>query len=240
MPTVNLFSEDFFVEFEYIICMKLPAIIVNFKIYEQATGDEAVKLAKIHEKVALETGANIAIAVNALDLAKVCESVKIPVFAQHLDPVKYGSGTGKILPDLVADVGAYGTLLNHAEFPLEHEVLRESIKRAKEAGLYVVCCAADEKEAVKIMEYGPDLVAVEPPELIGGDVSVSKADPGIIERTVKLVGENKVLVGAGVKTGEDVKIAISLGASGVLLASGVTKAPDPYSVLMDLVAGLKS
>ncbi len=85
----------------------------------------------------------------------------------------------------------------------------------------------------------PDLIAVEPPELIGGDISVSKAQPEIIEKSVRLVGENKLLVGAGVKNGHDVRIAMSLGASGVLLASGVTRAVDPESVLLDLISGLR-
>ncbi len=48
----------------------------------------------------------------------------------------------------------------------------------------------------------------------------------------------RVLCGAGVKTGKDVAAALSLGAEGVLLASGVVKAKDPYSVLRDLVSGL--
>jgi len=218
--------------------MNLPVIIVNFKIYEQATGEAAVELAKIHEKVAKETGSSIGIAVSPLDLQKVCESVDIPVFAQHIDPVKYGSGTGKILPEQVKEFGAYGTLLNHAEYQIDSEVLKASIERAKEVGLYTVVCANTPEAGAKIAEFGPDLIAVEPPELIGGDVSVSKAEPKIIEDTVKLCGEDKVLVGAGVKNGEDVKIALALGAKGVLLASGVTKAEDPYSILMDLVGGL--
>lgn len=218
--------------------MDLPTIIVNFKIYEQATGDSALELAKIHEKVAQETGASIGIAVSALDLAKVCENVSIPVFAQHVDPVKYGSGTGKILPEQVKEMGAYGTLLNHAEFQLGDDVLKESLERAKEVGLYTVVCANTPEAGEKIATFGPDLIAVEPPELIGGDISVSKAEPKIIEDTVALCGEDKVLVGAGVKNGEDVKIALALGAKGVLLASGVTKADDPYEVLMNLVSGL--
>ena len=41
--------------------------------------------------------------------------------------------------------------------------------------------------------------------------------------------------GAGVKNGADVAKAIELGAEGVLLASGVTKANDPAAVLADLV-----
>ncbi len=228
--------------------MNLPIIIVNFKLYEQAAGNadpealvrvsSAVELAKVHERVVKETGANIAIAVNAVDLAQVCNSVEIPVFAQHIDPISYGSYTGHVLPEAVRDVGAIGTLLNHAECQLDDEILRLSIDRAKDVGLYVVACANDVEAAERIVGYGPDLVAVEPPELIGGDVSVSKAEPEVIEKSVEKLGKRKVLVGAGVKNGEDVRIALKLGASGVLLASGVTMAENPYEVLMDLVSGL--
>ena len=232
--------------------MNLPTIIVNFKLYEQATGDSAVELAKIHEKVAKETGASIAVAVNALDLERVVKSVSIPVFAQHVDAVGYGSNTGHVLPDLVKGIGAYGTLLNHAECQLEDMALMKGIESAKAAGLFTVVCANTPEKGAEIAGWGDDgvsvggdpvvikadLIAVEPPELIGGDVSVSKAEPEVIEKSVSMIGEGKVLVGAGVKNSDDVKIALSLGASGVLLASGVVKAEDPYSVLMDLVGGL--
>jgi triosephosphate isomerase len=46
----------------------------------------------------------------------------------------------------------------------------------------------------------------------------------------------RVLCGAGVKNGADVAQAIELGAEGVLLASGVTKAQDVDAVLADLLA----
>ena len=219
--------------------MKLPLILVNFKLYERATGVAAVELAKIHQRVAEETGANIAVAVNALDLAAVCAAVEIPVFAQHIDPVSYGSGTGHISADLVSELGACGTLLNHAECQVDDGELAKSLELARELGLFTVVCANTPEKAEQVLPMNPDMIAVEPPELIGGEVSVSKAEPGIIEETVKRIGENRVLVGAGVKTGEDVSIAVSLGASGVLLASGVTKAEDPYAVLLDLVAGLE-
>ena len=219
--------------------MQLPIIVVNFKVYEQGTGDNALHLAMIHQKVAEETGVSIAIAVSALDLEKVAKAVNIPVFAQHIDPIGYGSHTGHVLADQVKDAGAYGTLLNHAEFRLENEVLRRSIEKAREVGLFTVVCADTPERAAEIIKYNPDLVAVEPPELIGGDISVSKAEPQVIEKAVEMIGENRVLVGAGVKNAQDVRIALSLGASGVLLASGVVKSQDPYSVLMDLVSGLK-
>lgn len=218
--------------------MKLPLMIVNFKIYEQGTGLAALELAKIHQQVAQETGASIAIAVNAIDLRAIVEAVNIPVFAQHVDPITYGSHTGHLLPDLVKEAGAYGTLLNHAECQMEDMALRRAITMAKQAGLFTVVCANTPEKAAQILEFNPDMIAVEPPELIGGDISVSKAGPEIIERAVHLIGENRTLVGAGVKDAEDVRIALNLGASGVLLASGVVRAADPYAVLMGLVSGM--
>ena len=213
-------------------------IITNFKLYESATGDKALALAKIHEEVAKETGADIQVSVQPIDLARISQEVDIPVLAQHIDPKSFGSGTGHILPESVKMAGAVGTLLNHSERRLEREVLKESIKRAKENGLTTVVCAESPEEGASFLEFDPDFIAVEPPELIGGDISVSTSQPEIIENASKLIGSEKLLVGAGVKNGTDVKTCIELGAKGVLLASGVTKADDPKAVLMDLASGL--
>jgi triosephosphate isomerase len=120
---------------------------------------------------------------------------------------------------------------------MEH--IKTAVEIAKKLNLFTIVCAVDDKEASEIAKFGPDLIAVEPPELIGGDVSVSKANPDLIRRSVEAVGKGKLLVGAGVKTGEDVRIAIELGAVGVLLASGVVKAKDPEGVLRELVEGLR-
>lgn len=217
--------------------MKLPILLVNFKLYEQGTGRAAVELAKIHQQVADELGVNIAIAVNALDLESVVNEVSIPVFVQHLDPVSFGSNTGHILPELVKEKGAFGTLLNHAENPLGDIELKKSIERAREVELYTVVCAQTPEDGAKMIDWEPDLIAVEPPELIGGDISVSKSSPAIIEKAVELIGESKTLVGAGVKDCEDVQIAKALGACGVLVASGVVKVEDSYSALTGLAKG---
>jgi triosephosphate isomerase len=81
----------------------------------------------------------------------------------------------------------------------------------------------------------PDITSVEPPELIGTGISVSKAKPEIVTDTVKLVHKVDpkmiILCGAGISTAEDVFIALKLGTRGVLVASGIVKAKDPYTVL---------
>ena len=109
-------------------------------------------------------------------------------------------------------------------------------------GFPVCACAADVEEAKALAKLNPTYIAVEPPELIGGDISVTTADPSIVSDTVAAVKavnpKVRVLCGAGVKSGKDVAKALELGAEGVLLASGVTKATDVHAVLSDLVASL--
>lgn len=220
--------------------MKLPLILTNFKTYESATGAQAVALAKIHQKVSEETGVQLAVAVQLVDLAAVAAAVSIPVFAQHVDAIGYGANTGYVLPEAVKAAGAYGTLLNHSEHQIPLDELRESIARAQEAGLFVIACAQDHLEAEKVLAMGPNLIAVEPPGLIGGTISVATGQPDLIVASVAVRGGNKItLVGAGVKNSEDVRVSIELGACGVLLASGVTKAADPEKVLRDLASGVQ-
>ncbi len=82
------------------------------------------------------------------------------------------------------------------------------------------------------------MVAVEPPELIGSGIAVSKANPEIISDTVdrikKVNPKVTILCGAGITKGEDVSSAIKLGAEGILVASGVVKAKDPCNALNEL------
>ena len=76
--------------------------------------------------------------------------------------------------------------------------------------------------------------------MIGGEISVTSADPKIVTGTVDAVRDIStdvgILCGAGVKNGSDVSIALELGTSGVLLASGVTKSPNPIGALNDLIS----
>jgi triosephosphate isomerase len=218
--------------------MKLPIIIVNFKATEQAVGHNAVALAKKLDAVAKETGASVALAVQAMDLVPVLNAVKIPVLSQHVDPVDFGSHTGHIPPALAKQLGAAGTLLNHSEHRLPKRVLKASIDKAHAVGLWVCACANTPADALAVSKLGPDVVAIEPPELIGGDISVSVAKPSVLTATTTKVETIPVLCGAGVKNSHDVSIARKLGTQGILVASGVTKAKDPAAALRDLIKGL--
>jgi triosephosphate isomerase len=174
-------------------------------------------------------------------LSSVSSIDGLEVWSQHLDPVGQGSHTGWLEPETAISRGATGTIINHAEHKVSLDHVRDLMAMLPE-GFPVCACAADVTEARALAKLGPTFIAVEPPELIGGDISVTTADPTIVSDTVAAVKEVnpnvRVLCGAGVKNGQDVATAIALGAEGVLLASGVTKANDPQAVLEDLVSQL--
>ncbi|MCK5290602.1 MAG: triose-phosphate isomerase [Thermoplasmata archaeon] len=222
--------------------MKTPVIILNFKAYRESSAERGLALARMCEEVAQEIGKSIVIAPQQIDLSLMAKEVDIPVLAQHVDPIGEGSFTGHISPAGVKETGAIGTLINHSERQLSHDLIRLTVEKCKEVGLESVVCANDIEMGKVAASFGPDYVAVEPPELIGGDISVTSADPDIVSGTVEKVKEVNpnvtVLCGAGVKSGEDVRKAVELGTEGVLLASGVIKSPDPKAALLDLALGL--
>ena len=214
-------------------------LLINLKTYEQGTGQNALRLAEAAKKFMGSDKYDVILAVQPTDIAAVSKIV--PTFAQHVDSAEYGSHTGHILPEAVKAAGATGTLINHSENPVPMEEIGKAITRAKQAGLTVVACAPDPQAVEAISKLGPDYVAVEPPELIGGTVSVSTAKPEVIEQSVKLVQSAnpnvKVLCGAGVNKKDDVTIALKLGTQGILVASAIVKSEDPEKAIQELADG---
>ena len=222
--------------------LKVPTIVLNVKTYAEATGAKAVEIAKIMDKISNESGVSMAIAVQATDIYRCAKEVTIPVFAEHIDAIKPGSHTGWTLPEAVQGAGAVGTLINHSEHRLKLADIDACITASKQKDLDHIVCTNNIATSKAAAVFSPNFIAVEPPELIGGDISVTTADPDIVSGSVEAVHmvdkTVKVLCGAGVKNGKDVATSIELGAQGVLLASGVVKAKDKESVLRDLISGL--
>ena len=215
--------------------LKAPMIIINFKTYLESTGKKAIELAQIAEKAAKETGANIIVVPQFADIAKVAETVDIPVFAQHIDPIKPGNCTGHILAESVKEAGAVGTLINHSEMQLRLADVDAVVRLALEKDLLSCVCTSNPSISAAVAYLNPDIISIEPPELIGTGVAVSKAHPEDVTNTIRLVRKVNekaiILCGAGISHGEDVAAALKLGTQGVLVASGIVKAKDPYSVL---------
>ncbi len=224
--------------------MDIPQIIINAKVYPQVEGSGALDLARACSQAAVDAGTVIGLAPPQLEVGRVAQEglPALALYAQHTDALEPGSGTGWITAEAVQAAGAVGSIVNHAEHKIDHPVVGDVVNRLRHLDLHSLVCADGDAEVAALAPLNPTFIAVEPPALIGGDISVTSADPAIVSDTVASVSDlapgTLTLCGAGVKTGKDVATALELGAYGVLLASGVVKATDPAAALADLCSGL--
>ncbi|HIQ51012.1 MAG TPA: triose-phosphate isomerase [Nautiliaceae bacterium] len=149
-----------------------------------------------------------------------------------------GAYTGEITYKNLRYFDIKGSLLNHSEKQKKFNELIKCLFLVDNDFLLTVC--ADSKESAISLHYINEklkkisYIAYEPPELIGSNISVSKAKPEIIKDLTKEI--DYLLVGAGIKTKEDVKKSLELGAKGVLIASGVVKSDNPKNLLEEFVS----
>ncbi len=207
-------------------------MILNFKTYSEATGVNAESLARRIERAAGSEG--IVIATQNADIFRLSRVSSIAVYAQHIDPVGYGAFTGKDSAQCLKNNGASGVLINHSEDAMAITDIEKSTELAKQAGLKAVVCVSSPEMAKIISSYSPDYIAYEPPELIGSGISVT-TKPDAVRKAVVMANGMPVLCGAGITKPEDVKEAVKLGCRGILVASGVVKAPDPAGVALSFL-----
>ncbi|WP_406534695.1 triose-phosphate isomerase [Methanobrevibacter sp.] len=222
--------------------MDTPIVILNYKTYLESSGINALELAHDLESAASESGITMVAAPQAADIYRISEETSLPIFAQHIDPIAPGGHTGSNLINTLIDAGISGSLINHSENRMKLADIDEVIKLCKENDIESCVCTNNIETSKAVAALGPVAVAVEPPELIGTGIPVSQAQPEVVENSVKGVKsinkKVKVLCGAGITTGDDMKAAMDLGADGVLLASGIIKAESPKDALIDLVSKL--
>lgn len=218
-------------------------IFVNFKTYQESTGEKALALTRILEEAARSFGIPVIPVPQTVDLESVVKSTAIPVWAQHLDPISYSASTGWVLPEALVAGGIKGTFLNHSEHKYQDfELLKKALERTKEVGLKTLVFAKDLEELKRVVELKPDYAAYEPPELIGSkEKSVASEKPEIISQAVEITKEAGVplIVGAGVHERQDVVKSLELGAAGFAVATDIVKAEDPKKELEDLLSGFK-
>ena len=177
----------------------------------------------------------------APDIGRLAKALALPIVAQHVDYGPAGARTGYVVPETIRAAGAKGALVNHSEHPLSVEEVGWSVSRLRGLGLPAIVCAKDAAHARQLATFQPAYLAVEPPELIGGKVSVSSARPEVISETVAAVhgvsATTVVLCGAGVHDRNDVRRALELGSRGILVASAITRSHDPAAAIQELLAG---
>jgi len=217
-----------------------PIIILNLKAYKEAIGENFYAVLSDVEAVAVEfMGVVFAIAPNILHIKDACNlRSRVLVFAQHADPVPYGAYTGHIPIHALKMFGVDGVIINHSERRVTMETIGRVVGVGRHLGLRTCVCAATLEEAKEVSKFSPTYVAFEPPELIGTGRSVSRMRPDDLKKCVRLVveeskGESIPICGAGITSGEDVRLALEYGAMGVLVASAFVKAKNRKMVLRE-------
>lgn len=220
-------------------------LVVNFKAYPSAFGRRAEEIVRAGEAVArdFQGVVRVVLAPPYTELRRAAELTEhAVVYAQHVDPVEPGAHTGSVPVEAVAEAGAKGSLVNHSERRLRLSEIEFVVERLRSSGLEQLVCADTPRAAAAVALFKPTYVAVEPPELIGTGIAVSRAKPEVVTRSVELVARVEpkvpVLVGAGVVSREDARRSVELGARGVLVASAVMKASDPGAKMRELAEGL--
>jgi triosephosphate isomerase len=223
--------------------MIMTKVVLNFKTYAEATGKAALELSRICEEAKEKYDVEMVVVSQTADIRLISENVSIPVYAQHVDGVGFGGYTGHVTAASIKAAGASGTLINHSERRLKLAEIEASLSACRAEGLSTIVCTNNIATTRAAAALKPDYVAVEPPELIGSGIPVSKADPGVVTGSVEAVKRIEpkvgVLCGAGISRGEDLKAALDLGSEGVLLASGIIKAKDQKKALEDLLSGIR-
>ncbi len=203
--------------------------MINCKNYEEVSGDGIVRLVRIAKKISKRHGIKIAIA-PPQHLAAKAVSGGLVILAQHTDDKKTGSTTGFVVPELLKKSGIGGSIINHSEHRIEYGEIKNLVSRLRRLRMISILCVRNVAEAKKFAKLNPDYIAIEPPELIGSGKAVSRERPELIQRAAAAVSgaknRSRLLCGAGIVSGSDVKKARELGAKGILVASGIVKAKD--------------
>ncbi|PIS15101.1 hypothetical protein COT63_01755 [Candidatus Shapirobacteria bacterium CG09_land_8_20_14_0_10_38_17] len=225
-------------------------IFVNFKTYPQGRGMEAVRLARICQKLGEEKKMTIIPVVQAVDIYRVRKETEVSPWVQHIDWQESGQHTGWINLEAVVEAGAVGTLLNHSEHRIPPGKIRQILKRvavvavagnrfARQEGrtFQVMVCCRTLGQLERLVKLKPDFLAYEPPELIGGTVSVSREKPRAVEKAVRICRryDMPLIVGAGIHSGKDVLLAKKMGAMGVLVSSAVVLSEDPEEKIKEML-----
>lgn len=218
--------------------IRKPFFIVNPKSY--LYGDDAMKMAKISDKLAAKYNIDCIFTGQLVDLPIIAkETSHLIITAQHMDSLKPGRGMGHVLPEALVHAGIKAVVLNHAEKPLTIAELDKTIKRAKEVGLLTIVCSDTVEQCRAIAELNPDVMICEPDSLIG---TGNSSNEDYIKSTVEAVRDVNpdilIMEAAGVSTGADVEKIMKLGADGTGGTSGIIKAPSWEDKISEMMSAL--
>src|SRR5260221_9799172 len=215
-------------------------LILNFKTYPEATGENTKRLLDAINDLQFENPAavgKIYCAVSMPELLWAKENYpSLNIISQDVDFVNSGSTTGWIPAENLVTSGIEYSVLNHSEHRVWNENIVQNILDIESKGLKLIVCCENLDEATKLLDAKPFAIAFEERELIGSGKSITSLKPDAVREFIKLCsGKTKVIIGAGISTEEDVTTGLEMGAEGFILASAFVKSSDPKAKALELV-----
>jgi triosephosphate isomerase len=230
----------------------LRHFILNTKNYPEVAGQKFDKLIKIVSELSSQNryqeSIQLSLAPPAFSIGLASSNYPaLHLLAQHVDDAELGATTGFLPAEMAKSFGAKGSLVNHSEHRISENQVVKIVSKLRELHMVSIVCARDDLEVEAYSRLAPDFIAIEPPELIGSGIAVSKARPELIKNSRRALelskprgSSTRLICGAGIVDGIDSKLAIELGAEGILVASGVIKSPDWKAKISELADGIIS
>ncbi len=225
--------------------------ILNTKNYPEISGEKFDRLSQVFQNLLEDeryrNSLAFFLAAPAFTIAHMTQKFQVPILAQHVDDADMGATTGFLIPQMAQSFGAKGSLVNHSEHRLPIDQIQNIVTKLRAIHMLSIVCARDDSEVRRFSSFSPDFIAIEPPELIGSGVAVSKARPDLIRDSREALDASKpensdtrLICGVGIVEGVDARLAVELGSEGILVASGVIKAADWHTKISELALGIIS
>lgn len=216
-----------------------PFFMVNPKSY--LYGEALLDLALEADCLAKNKDIQIYFTAPYADIHLIASHTKnIIVTAQHMDGLDPGRGMGAVLGESLYEAGARASFLNHAECPLTLHQLVKSIQKARALGMISIVCADSLEEARAIAILHPDILLCEETGQIGtGQVSPMAYVQETINAIRSIDPNILIMQAAGIKSPEDVRYVMDLGADGTGCTSGIVKAENPKAMLRAMLDSLR-
>ena len=211
--------------------LRVPFFVINPKSY--LYGEELLDLAKYADNKAEEYDVDILFTAPFTELKTIADNTKyLTLTAQHMDSIPPGRGMGKIVGEMLKNIGVKHKIENEEE-------LEKVIKKCKNLDIQSVVCANSVEDAKKVASLGADIIICEPDELVGTGQTSSDEYMIATNNAIKEVNpQTQVLQAAGISTPEDVYKAIYLGADSTGGTSGIIKAKDPKKTIDDMLRSM--
>lgn len=238
-------------------------LLLNLKTYSESNGDNLYKMLDtvstfINDYPQFSKDSNkLFIAPPLIYLSEVINKYpNINFVSQNVSSKLVGQSTGAIVVENLLSLGVKYSLYNHSECKINNaemyslnngsariesvnELIVQEINNIHNRGLKLMVFTEDINEAKELIKTNPEYLIYEPRDLIGSGISVTTRPESVTQFINTFKNTNtKLLIGAGVTTQEDVVNSLTLGASGVALASSFVKAPNHYEKLVELTKPL--